>query len=108
MTFNRKFHLHDGETGSAITVRITPRMPRNEISEIMEDGTIKIRLTAAPVDGKANQALIEYLSNVFDISSSKIEIIAGQTNRNKLVSILDVDADELNRCILRQIANQTK
>ncbi|MBA4313231.1 MAG: hypothetical protein C0417_11440, partial [Chlorobiaceae bacterium] len=58
MILTRKFHLHDGDSGSAITVRITPRMPRNEISEIMEDGTIKIRLSAPPLDGKANQVLI--------------------------------------------------
>lgn len=103
MILTRKFHLHDGDSGSAITVRITPRMPRNEISEIMEDGTIKIRLSAPPLDGKANQVLIEFLSTILEVSSSKIEIVAGHTSRNKLVSILNLNAEEVTRRISSQI-----
>ena len=37
---NRKFHLHDGKVGSALAVRVTPRAGRNEIMEVMSDGTI--------------------------------------------------------------------
>ena len=44
----RKFHLHDGKVGAAITVRVTPRASKNEISEILDDGTIKVRLIAGP------------------------------------------------------------
>ena len=51
----RKFHLHDGKKGSALAVRITPRASRNEIVEVMADGTIKIHIAAPPVDGEANE-----------------------------------------------------
>lgn len=94
-----KFKLHSGKRGAALAVRVTPRARKNEISEILEDGTIKIRLTAPPVEGKANQALIEFLSEILDVPARKIEIVAGETGRDKLVTVLDLDADTLNQRI---------
>lgn len=100
----RQFHLHDGQKGSALTVRITPRASRNEISEILNDGTVKIRLTAPPVEGKANAALVEFLAGVMGIPASRIEIVAGNTGRDKLVSILDLDAETVHQRIMRNLA----
>lgn len=94
-----KFKLHSGKRGAALAVRVTPRARKNEISEILEDGTIKIRLTAPPVEGKANQALIQFLSEILDVPARKIEIVAGETGRDKLVTVLDLDADTLNQRI---------
>jgi len=103
MTGSRKFHLHDGTSGSAIAVRITPRASKNEITGVLEDGTIKIRLTAPPVDGKANQTLIEYLSKVLGCAKKDLEIIAGETGRNKLITITNMDSEEVNRRIMASI-----
>jgi len=100
MTESRKFHLHDGKSGSAIAVRVTPRASKNEITGVLEDGTVKIRLTAPPVDGKANQTLIEYLSKVLGCAKKDIEIIAGETGRNKLITITNIDSEEVNRRIM--------
>ena len=99
----RNFQLHNGKTGAAITVRVTPRMAKNEISEILNDGTVKIRLTAPPVDGKANQALIEFLANILEVRPSSIEIVAGQTGKDKLLTVLDLSAEELQTRILKHI-----
>ncbi len=85
-------------------IRVTPRASRNEISGILSDGTIKIRLTAPPVDGKANQALIEFLAGVLEIPRSRIEIVAGTTGKDKLVSILDLDAETVHERILRKLS----
>jgi uncharacterized protein (TIGR00251 family) len=104
MKNERIFKIHDGKVGAAITVRVTPRMAKNEIGEILEDGTIKIRLTAAPVDGKANECLINYLADVLETKPSKIEIVSGLTGRNKLVSILDQSPEEVQQKIMKQIA----
>jgi len=103
MEKQRNFHLHDGKLGAALSVRITPRMPKNEISEIMDDGTIKIRLTAPPVDGKANQALIEFLAKILQVPSSTIEIIAGQTGRNKIITIMNLDSDQVQKRIIQNL-----
>jgi uncharacterized protein (TIGR00251 family) len=105
MKNERSFKIHDGKVGAAITVRVTPRMAKNEIGEILEDGTIKIRLTAPPVDGKANECLINYLAEVLETKPSKIEIVSGLTGRNKLISILDQSPEEVQQKIMCHIAH---
>jgi hypothetical protein len=100
----RQYHIHDAKTGAALAIRVTPRASHNEVSEILNDGTVKIRLTAPPVEGKANEALVEFLSEVLEVPRSRIEIVAGQTGRDKLVSILDLDAQTVHERILRKLA----
>jgi uncharacterized protein (TIGR00251 family) len=99
----KKYHLHDGKKGAALAIRVTPRASRNEIVELLPDGTIRIRLTAPPVEGKANEALIEFLGKVLDIAPSSIEIVAGLNGRDKLVSILGMDAEMVHTRILQNI-----
>jgi uncharacterized protein (TIGR00251 family) len=94
----------DGKRGSALPVRVTPRASRNEIVEVLSDNTVKIRLTAPPVEGKANEELIKFLANVLDIPKSRMEIVAGMTGRDKLVSILDMGTEEVHRKILAHLS----
>lgn len=100
---SRQYHLHDGKKGAALAIRVTPRASHNEIVEILSDGTVRIRLTAPPVEGKANEALVEFLSKILDVAPSRIEIVAGMTGRDKLVSILDLDAKSVHARILQNI-----
>ena len=83
----------EGDTGSStmLSIRVTPRAKKSEISELMQDGTIKIRLTAPPVGGKANLALVAFLSDKLGVPSSKIELISGSKGRNKRVLINGMD-----------------
>jgi uncharacterized protein (TIGR00251 family) len=104
MRNERKFNLHDGKNGAAITVRVTPRMAKNEITEILNDGTVKIRLTASPVEGKANQGLIEFLAQVLEVKPAKIEIISGLTARDKIVAVLDLTPEQVQERILHHLA----
>ena len=99
----RSFHLHDGQTGSALAVRVTPRASRNKIAEVMSDGTVKIHLSAPPVDGEANEKLIEFLSEVLGTPKTHIEIVAGATRRDKLVSVLDMDAETVHKRIIAHL-----
>ncbi len=103
MSNKRNFDLHDGKTGAAITVRVTPRTAKNEIHDILDDGTVKIRLTAPPVEGKANKELIKFLSSVLDVPPSSIEILAGQTSHDKLVSIANIRSEEVQLRILKHL-----
>ena len=96
----KNHRLHDGKKGAAIAVRVIPRAKKNEIAAIMSDGTLKIRLTAPPVEGQANQALIRFLADFFSVPRQDIEIVAGQTRRNKLVSILHLDSEAVQKIIL--------
>ena len=96
----RAYRFHNGKKGAALAIRVIPRAKKNEVSEILDDGTIKIRLTAPPVQGKANASLIKFLADILNVSRSRIEIIAGETGRNKLVSVLDVDSYTVEEKIL--------
>ncbi len=100
----RKYHLHDGRKGAALAVRVTPRASRNRITEVLSDGTVKIHLTAAPTEGQANEALVKFLGEILDVAPSKIEIVAGTTGRDKLVSVLDISAGELHQKIIENIS----
>jgi uncharacterized protein len=99
----QKFHLHDGKKGAALAIRVTPRASRNEIAEILSDGTVRIRLTAPPAEGKANEALVDFLAEVLNVPRSHIEIVAGITGRDKLVSVLDLDTETVHQKILQQL-----
>ncbi|HTP00105.1 MAG TPA: DUF167 domain-containing protein [Anaerolineales bacterium] len=99
----RSFHLHDGRMGSALAVRITPRASRNEIAEVLPDGTIKIRIAAPPVDGEANEQLLVFLAEVLNVPKSRLEIVAGETGRDKLISVLDMDAETAHMRIVAHL-----
>jgi uncharacterized protein len=101
---SKEYHLHSGKKGAALAVRVTPRARKNEIVEIMGDGTVKIRLIAPPAGGKTNEALIMFLAEVLEISSSRIDILAGDNGPDKLVSILDMDPATAHKKILNHLA----
>jgi uncharacterized protein (TIGR00251 family) len=87
------------EEAAAVTlsVRIQPRASKNELLR-REGGGLKIRLTAPPVDGAANEALIRFLADTLVVSKSQVEIISGHTSRDKIVRIsgvAGVDAESL-------------
>jgi len=100
----KKHTLHDGHKGSALAIRVTPRASRNEIVEILADGSVKVRLTASPAEGQTNQALIDYLAQVLEVPIAKLEIVAGLNGRDKLVSIIDLDAATVQQRILRHLS----
>jgi uncharacterized protein len=100
---SQEYHLHDGKKGAALAIRITPRSSRNEIVEILNDGTIRVRLTASPAEGKIDQALVEFLAKILEVSPKRIDIVAGETGRDKLVSIIDLDAETVHQRILRHL-----
>lgn len=101
---SRKFHLHDGKKGVALAVRVTPRASRNEITDILDDGTIKIHITAAPTDNEANEKLVKFLAAVLGVAPSRLEIVAGMTGRDKLISVVDMDNDDVQDRLAAHIA----
>ena len=100
---DRKFQMHDGQKGSALAVRVTPRASRNEIVEILDDGTVKVRLDTSPADEEANAALLEFLAEILGVSKNKLDIVAGVSGRDKLISVVDMDMDTVNSRIVAHI-----
>lgn len=71
-----------------INLRVIPRARQNKITTDV-DGTLRVHITAAPVDGAANDAVIRALGEHFHVPKSQIKIIRGETSRNKIVEIPD-------------------
>lgn len=69
------------ENGILISFKISPNASKNEIIKT-EEG-VKIKITAQPIDGKANKALVEFLSKRFKVPKTSIEIVKGQTSKEK-------------------------
>lgn len=71
-----------------INLRVIPRARQNKITTDA-DGTLRVHITAAPVDGAANVAVVRALAEHFDVPKSQIKIVRGETSRDKVVEIPD-------------------
>ncbi len=86
------------EVSFTLSIRIQPRASKNEVIR-MENGGLKVRLTAPPVDGAANEALVRYLSDLLHVAKSQIEIVSGHTSREKSVKISGMSDEQIRRLL---------
>jgi uncharacterized protein (TIGR00251 family) len=89
-----QFKISSAEGGAAFPVRVVPRASKNEVSGRHEDA-VKIRLTAPPVGGSANEALIDFLSEILNVRKSQIEILSGHASRNKIVCVIGLTPQQV-------------
>lgn len=92
------FTVRDTDKGAQFALRVQPRASRNAVVGVIGDA-IKLAITAPPVDGKANQAVIEYLADLFRVSKSSIVIVSGETGRNKLIAIRGRSAEQVREVL---------
>lgn len=78
--------VHESAKGVTFAVKVHPRARKNAITGIVGDA-LKLALTAPPVEGKANQAVIEFFAELFAIPRSSVTIASGETSRSKIVRI---------------------
>lgn len=81
--------------GAVIEINVQPRASRSEIVGI-HDGSLRLRVAAAPVDGAANAEVIGMLAKALGVSKSQIGIVSGQTGRRKRVLIRDGTVDDIS------------
>lgn len=86
--------IKEAQDGVTFRVRVQPRASKNQLSGIM-DGAVKVRLTAPPVDGEANEACLKFFSGLFKVPVSAVKLISGQTGRNKTIKVLGLTAEEV-------------
>lgn len=84
-----------------LSVRIQPRASKNEAVRL-ENGSLKIRLTAPPVDGAANDALVKFLADRFSVAKSQVEIVSGHTSRDKIVRVSGVSGADAESLLLNK------
>lgn len=86
-----------------LRIRLTPKASRNGLTGWVQDAdgnpVLKAAVTAAPEKGRANKALIELLSEAWDVSKSRLEIVRGDTDRNKTVRIANPTEKERDRIL---------
>lgn len=71
-----------------IYVKVIPRSSQNKVEKLV-GGEYRVKLTAPPVNGKANKALIEILAEYFAVSKSSVTIVGGKTTSKKMVDVLN-------------------
>ena len=87
---------HLGESSIRFRVRVTPRASRSEVAG-QQDGILRIRIAAAPVDGAANKELIRMLADTLMIPRSAISITAGHNSRIKEITVAGVNREALTK-----------
>ena len=79
-----------------IKVRVQPKSSRNQVGGF-QDGTLRVRVTAAPTEGQANAAVIALLAKTLGVSKSRLGIIRGYSSRDKVVSVDTLTDPEVRR-----------
>jgi uncharacterized protein (TIGR00251 family) len=88
--------IQETAKGLTFAVKVHPRARKNAITGTVGDA-LKLALTAPPVDGKANQAVVEFFADLFQIPRASVTIASGETSRNKVVRITGVAAKQVRQ-----------
>ena len=86
--------IKDTQNGLLVTIKISPNSKTNEI--IKTDNETKIKITAQPIDGKANKGLIEFLSKKSIIPKTSIQIVKGETSKEKTILFVTSDEEKID------------
>ena len=88
--------VYDTSAGASFVVKIHPRARKNAITGEVGDA-LKLDLTAPPIEGRANQACIEFFANLLKVPRSSVTIASGQTSRRKVIRVAGLSAEELRK-----------
>lgn len=88
--------IQNSSAGVTFAVKVHPRAKKNAITGEIGDA-LKVALTAPPVDGKANEACIDFFAKLLKVPRSSVTIAAGQTSRNKVIRVAGLSVEEVRR-----------
>ena len=91
---NNMISLKESKKGLTFDIQVIPHASRTEIAGVQE-GTFKVKVTAPPVEGAANEACIKLLAKELGLKKSQMEISSGTKSRKKTVMIKDISKEEL-------------
>jgi len=90
--------IHAAAGGTTFAVKIHPRAKKNVITGEVSDA-LKLALTAPPVEGRANEACIEFFANLLKVPRSSVTIASGQKDRRKVIRVAGLHAAEVRKRI---------
>ncbi len=82
----------DGDKGVLVCIHVQPRASKNGLAGI-HDGAVKLRITAPPVDGKANAQIVAMLARMFHVPKAAVNLASGQQSRHKRFRVAGVDLE---------------
>ncbi|MGA7696178.1 MAG: DUF167 domain-containing protein [Candidatus Sulfotelmatobacter sp.] len=88
--------IHETPEGVTFAVKVHPRAKKNAITGELGDA-LKVSLTAPPIDGKANQACIEFFAKLLKVPRSSVTIASGQSSRQKVIRVIGLSAEEVRK-----------
>ena len=88
--------IHDTAAGATFAVKVHPRAKRNAITGKLGDA-LKLALTAPPIEGRANDACVEFFAKLLRVPRSSVTIASGETSRNKVIRVAGLSAQEVGR-----------
>jgi uncharacterized protein (TIGR00251 family) len=83
--------INDTPQGATFAVKVHPRAKKNAISGELGDA-LKLSLTSPPIDGRANDACVEFFAKLLKVARSSVTIAAGETSRRKVVRVIGLSA----------------
>jgi hypothetical protein len=90
--------VHESAGAITFAVRVHPRAKKTSITGELGDA-LKLAITAPPVEGKANEACIEFFAKLLKVPRSSVTIAAGQSSRNKVIRIAGVARADIERVL---------
>jgi uncharacterized protein (TIGR00251 family) len=90
--------FYNGPTGTSFAVKIHPRARKNAITGELGDA-LKVSLTTPPIEGRANEACIEFFANLLKVPLSSVTIASGQKGRRKVIRVAGLSAEEVRQRI---------
>jgi len=88
--------IEDGKNGVSFAVKVHPRAKKNAITGEVGDA-VKLSLTTPPIEGRANQASVEFFRKLLKVPRSSVTIASGQASRNKVIRVSGLSAEEVRR-----------
>lgn len=98
--------IHETADGAIFRIRVVPRASRSEAAGIQGDA-LKLRITAAPVEGKANGECIRLLAKILGVKKTQVTIISGHAARTKTIAVAGIGPDAVVE-VLRSYANSPR
>jgi uncharacterized protein len=86
--------IHDSTAGATFAVKVHPRAKKNSVSGELGDA-LKLSLTAPPVEGRANQACIEFVAELLSVPRSSVSIAMGESSRQKVIRVAGLSAEQV-------------
>ena len=87
---------------SRITIFIQPRASRDEILGLNKEGVLRVRVKEPPVDGAANEALVQLVAKKLGVRKDSVTLVSGATARNKVIEVEGLTSDKLRSGLIHQ------